>query len=158
LLKELSTTAPESINVASNGSKSHKTQKPVVKMVQNVPNDHEIEPTTINGQTLESIKLDAIGEDDDTFTTTVYGSKYAALDLPRFEMPEGEMPREVAYRMIKDDLTLDGTPTLNLASFVTTYMEEEAEKLMIEGFSKNFIDYVRPAFQTLMFWDANIGK
>jgi len=24
--------------------------------------------------------------------------------------------------MIKDDLTLDGTPTLNLASFVTTYM------------------------------------
>lgn len=50
--------------------------------------------------------------------------------------------------MIKDDLTLDGTPTLNLASFVTTYMvrshdrlannqtltseqEEEAEKLMV---------------------------
>jgi glutamate decarboxylase len=38
-------------------------------------------------------------------------------------------------------LTLDGTPTLNLASFVTTYMEEEAEKLMVESFSKNFIDY-----------------
>ena len=54
-----------------------------------------------------------------------------------------------AYRMIKDDLTLDGTPTLNLASFVTTYMvctpvhacqaakcqhsaqEDEAEKLMV---------------------------
>jgi glutamate decarboxylase len=30
---------------------------------------------------------------------------------------------------------------LNLASFVTTYMEEEAEKLMTEAFSKNFIDY-----------------
>jgi glutamate decarboxylase len=43
--------------------------------------------------------------------------------------------------MIKDDLTLDGTPTLNLASFVTTYMEEEAEKLMTDCFSKNFIDY-----------------
>ncbi|KAF2641785.1 glutamate decarboxylase [Massarina eburnea CBS 473.64] len=43
--------------------------------------------------------------------------------------------------MIKDDLTLDGTPTLNLASFVTTYMEEEAEKLMVDAFSKNFIDY-----------------
>jgi glutamate/tyrosine decarboxylase-like PLP-dependent enzyme len=41
----------------------------------------------------------------------------------------------------RDDLTLDGTPTLNLASFVTTYMEEEAEKLMVESFSKNFIDY-----------------
>ncbi|KAI1352829.1 glutamate decarboxylase [Xylaria sp. FL0043] len=68
---------------------------------------------------------------DDTFTTSVYGSKFAAEDLPRHEMPENEMPKEVAYRMIKDDL----------ASFVTTYMEEEAEKLMTESFSKNFIDY-----------------
>lgn len=41
----------------------------------------------------------------------------------------------------RDDLTLDGTPTLNLASFVTTYMEEEAEKLMVDSFAKNFIDY-----------------
>lgn len=31
--------------------------------------------------------------------------------------------------------------TLNLASFVTTYMEEEAEKLMQDAFPKNFIDY-----------------
>ena len=29
----------------------------------------------------------------------------------------------------------------SLASFVTTYMEEEAEKLMVDGFAKNFIDY-----------------
>ena len=32
-------------------------------------------------------------------------------------------------------------PMYSLASFVTTYMEEEAEKLMTECFSKNFIDY-----------------
>ncbi|KAF2786695.1 glutamate decarboxylase [Melanomma pulvis-pyrius CBS 109.77] len=56
-------------------------------------------------------------------------------------MPDKEMPAQVAYRMIKDDLTLDGVPTLNLASFVTTYMEDEAEKLMVDAFSKNFIDY-----------------
>jgi glutamate decarboxylase len=31
--------------------------------------------------------------------------------------------------------------SISLASFVTTYMEEEAEKLMIDAFSKNFIDY-----------------
>jgi glutamate decarboxylase len=36
-------------------------------------------------------------------------------------------------------LTLDVENSL--ASFVTTYMEEEAEKLMAESFSKNFIDY-----------------
>lgn len=48
----------------------------------------------------------------DEFTASVYGSKYAAADLPKHEMPDDEMPKEVAYRMIKDDLTLDGTPTL----------------------------------------------
>ncbi|KAH7067023.1 pyridoxal phosphate-dependent transferase [Paraphoma chrysanthemicola] len=80
-------------------------------------------------------------DEADDYTATVYGSRYAAEDLPRHEMPDKEMPPQVAYRMIKDDLTLDGTPTLNLASFVTTYMEEEAEKLMVDAFSKNFIDY-----------------
>lgn len=87
-----------------------------------------------------TINLSPDDEADD-YTATVYGSRYAAEDLPRHEMPEKEMPPQVAYRMIKDDLTLDGTPTLNLASFVTTYMEEEAEKLMVDAFSKNFIDY-----------------
>ncbi|OTB08943.1 hypothetical protein M426DRAFT_129606 [Hypoxylon sp. CI-4A] len=82
-----------------------------------------------------------LSNDEDSFTTSVYGSKFAAEDLPKHEMPEGEMPKEIAYRMIKDELSLDGNPMLNLASFVTTYMEEEAEKLMAESFSKNFIDY-----------------
>lgn len=59
---------------------------------------------------LENLDLGGPGEDE--FTANVYGSRFAAQDLPRHEMPESEMPREVAYRMIKDDLTLDGTPTL----------------------------------------------
>lgn len=79
--------------------------------------------------------------DNDNFTTSVYGSKFAAQDLPRYEIPDGEMPREAAYRLIKDELSLDGNPMLNLASFVTTYMEDEAEKLMSDALSKNFIDY-----------------
>jgi exonuclease I len=36
---------------------------------------------------------------------------------------------------------LDGTPSLNLASFVTTYMDTHAEKLMAEHAATNFIDY-----------------
>ncbi|CAN8103802.1 unnamed protein product [Discula destructiva] len=82
-----------------------------------------------------------LAENEDCFTTSVYGSKFALTDLPRYEIPDGEMPKEVAYRMIKDDLSLDGNPMLNLASFVTTFMEDEAEKLMTESLSKNFIDY-----------------
>ncbi|KAL2396193.1 Glutamate decarboxylase 4 [Exophiala dermatitidis] len=88
---------------------------------------------------LEHISLEPPGEDE--FSTSVYGSRFAAQDLPSHEMPEREMPKEIAYRMIRDELSLDGNPMLNLASFVTTFMEDEAEKLMTEAFSKNFIDY-----------------
>ncbi|ELR06345.1 glutamate decarboxylase [Pseudogymnoascus destructans 20631-21] len=75
------------------------------------------------------------------FMTSVYASRYAAEDLPKHEMPEGGMPKEVAYRMIKDETSLDGNPMLNLASFVTTFMEKEVEDLMTESLAKNFIDY-----------------
>ncbi|KAH7128286.1 pyridoxal phosphate-dependent transferase [Dendryphion nanum] len=105
-----------------------------------VATDVEVQDAKSIIEGLDTIKLDHIDEGDD-YTATVYGSRYAAEDLPRHVMPDKEMPPQVAYRMIKDDLTLDGTPTLNLASFVTTYMEDEAEKLMVDAFSKNFIDY-----------------
>lgn len=49
-------------------------------------------------------------------------------------------PAECAYRLIKDELALDGNPLLNLASYVTTYMEPQAEQLMHESMRKNFID------------------
>ena len=48
----------------------------------------------------------------DEFTTSVYGSRFAAQELPTTKMPECQMPREVAYRMIKDELSLDGNPKL----------------------------------------------
>ncbi|KFZ04849.1 hypothetical protein V501_08908 [Pseudogymnoascus sp. VKM F-4519 (FW-2642)] len=80
-------------------------------------------------------------EQGEQFMTSVYASKYAAQDLPKHEMPEGGMPKEVAYRMIKDETSLDGNPMLNLASFVTTFMEKEVEDLMTESLAKNFIDY-----------------
>lgn len=69
---------------------------------------------------VETVTLDEPQEHD--FYSSVYGSRFAAEDLPEFEMPEKEMPREVAYRMIKDDLSLDGNPMLKcvlpLAIFV----------------------------------------
>ncbi|GIJ90575.1 hypothetical protein Asppvi_009533 [Aspergillus pseudoviridinutans] len=74
-------------------------------------------------------------------TDYVYGTHFAAQDLPHHEMAEREMPASVAYRLIKDELSLDGNPLLNLASFVTTYMEDEVQNLMSDAMSKNFIDY-----------------
>lgn len=42
--------------------------------------------------------------------------------------------------MLTDELDLDGRPNLNLASFVGTYMEDEARKLIIENLAKNMSD------------------
>lgn len=53
-----------------------------------------------------------LSSDTDEFTTSVYGSRFAGEDLPRLRMPESQMPREIAYRLIKDDLSLDNNPKL----------------------------------------------
>lgn len=55
-------------------------------------------------------------------------------------MPEDGMPARAAYQLIHDELNLDGNPALNLASFVTTWMEPEADKLIMESIDKNFVD------------------
>ncbi|KAJ5131661.1 hypothetical protein N7448_005819 [Penicillium atrosanguineum] len=79
--------------------------------------------------------------ESDRSCSNIYGSRFASEHMPCNSFPEDEMPKEVAYRMIKDDLVLDGNPMLNLASFVTTYMEDEAEKLIAESANKNVIDH-----------------
>ena len=60
--------------------------------------------------------------------------------IPRREIPPGELPPDVAYQIIHDELMLDGNARLNLATFVTTWMEPQAEALMAECLDKNMID------------------
>jgi glutamate decarboxylase len=60
--------------------------------------------------------------------------------VPRDELPAGELPPDVAYQVIHDELMLDGNARLNLATFVTTWMEPQAEALMAECLDKNMID------------------
>ena len=55
-------------------------------------------------------------------------------------MPMNGMPARAAYQIIHDELNLDGNPALNLASFVTTWMEPEADKLIMESIGKNYVD------------------
>ena len=69
-----------------------------------------------------------------------YGSRYTTEPIPKYEMPEQGMPAQVVYQLIHDELRLDGNAALNLASFVTTWMDEEAQRLMSETFGKNYID------------------
>jgi glutamate decarboxylase len=60
--------------------------------------------------------------------------------IPRHALPEGEMSADVAYQIVHDELMLDGNARLNLATFVSTWMEPQAQRLMLECLDKNMID------------------
>lgn len=78
--------------------------------------------------------------DRDKSLSPVYGRTAMDRPVPKYELPEGELSADTAYNLIHDELMLDGNARLNLATFVTTWMEPQAEKLMAESFDKNMID------------------
>jgi glutamate decarboxylase len=59
---------------------------------------------------------------------------------PKHRLPDGPMPPHTAYQLVHDELMLDGNSRLNLATFVTTWMEPQADVLMAECRDKNMID------------------
>lgn len=72
--------------------------------------------------------------------TPIFGTNEEARVAPKFEMPSQSMPGEVAYQIVHDEAMLDGNSRLNLATFVTTWMDDYARKVMIENMDKNMID------------------
>ena len=69
-----------------------------------------------------------------------YTGRLSTDPIPSLRLPDEAMEPAAAYRFIHDELMLDGSSRLNLATFVTTWMDPEAEKLMAETFDKNMID------------------
>ncbi|MEG0700499.1 MAG: pyridoxal-dependent decarboxylase, partial [Muribaculaceae bacterium] len=70
----------------------------------------------------------------------VYGSKTMTNPAPFDKIPINSMPPEVAYQIVKDETFAQTQPRLNLATFVTTYMDSYATKLMNEAININYID------------------
>jgi glutamate decarboxylase len=64
----------------------------------------------------------------------------ARLPPPKNRLSLDPVPPEVAYQLIHDELLLDGSARLNLATFVTTWMEPQARQLMADCVDKNMID------------------
>ena len=60
--------------------------------------------------------------------------------LPRNRLADCGLEANLAYQIIHDHLMLDGNARLNLATFVGTWMEPEARRLMEECADKNMID------------------
>ncbi|MFJ4635809.1 glutamate decarboxylase [Streptomyces hygroscopicus] len=58
----------------------------------------------------------------------------------RHRLPDGPMAPTTAYQFVHDELMLDGNARQNLATFVTTWMEPQADRLMSDCLNKNMID------------------
>jgi glutamate decarboxylase len=70
-----------------------------------------------------------------------YGNRFLLEPPPDNAMPEHGMRSLDAMRLVGEDLILDGIPQRNLATFVTTWMEPEAQRIIAENLHRNFIDH-----------------
>ena len=68
-------------------------------------------------------------------------AEWIIRDVPTDGFPAETMDPLPAYRLIDQELVLDGIPERNLATFVTTWMEPEAQRLITENLYRNFIDH-----------------
>jgi glutamate decarboxylase len=71
----------------------------------------------------------------------LFGNRFATREVPSREFPEAGMPAVDAMRLVGEDLALEGDPSRNLATFVTTWMEPEARRIITENLHRNFIDH-----------------
>src|SRR3954467_15075909 len=61
-------------------------------------------------------------------------------EVPKDRIADGPMLPQTAYQIVMDEVMLDGNARFNLATFVTTWMDEEAGHLYAPTVDKNMID------------------
>lgn len=71
----------------------------------------------------------------------LFGNRFATQDVPSRTFPDGGMTATDAFRLVSEELLIEGEPARNLATFVTTWMEPEAQRLIAESLHINFIDH-----------------
>ncbi|KAB5560199.1 glutamate decarboxylase [Coniochaeta sp. 2T2.1] len=108
-------------------------------------NKENVNPEDIVGHLQNTHVSDALGlqsyKDLSSTHLTPYNSRYASqVRIPKYKIPDEGTPGDTVHALIKDELDLDGRPNLNLASFVTTWMEDPARDLMLENIAKNLAD------------------
>lgn len=70
-----------------------------------------------------------------------YGTTFLRHAAPDDQLPDQGMPAVDAMRLLGEELILDGMPMRNLATFVTTWMEPEAQRVIAENLHRNYIDH-----------------
>ncbi len=71
----------------------------------------------------------------------LFGNRFITQEVPSREFPDAGMPAVEAMRLVAEDLALEGLPSRNLATFVTTWMEPEAQRIIAANLHRNFIDH-----------------
>lgn len=61
-------------------------------------------------------------------------------EVPKYEIPAHSSDGELVYKYMKENLSLDGIPSLNLATFVNTEVDEVPLKLITDNIMKNLAD------------------
>lgn len=61
-------------------------------------------------------------------------------NIPQFEIPQNSSNEQLIYKYLSQELALDGIPTLNLASFVNTYVDDTSARLIQDNLTKNLAD------------------
>jgi glutamate decarboxylase len=74
------------------------------------------------------------------FATVANPALRQSVAPPIHALAEDPVPADTAWQLIHDELMLDGNARLNLATFVTTWMEPQADRLMAECVDKNMVD------------------
>jgi glutamate decarboxylase len=71
----------------------------------------------------------------------LYGNRFLTEDAPAADFPASGMSALDTMRLVGEELALEGDPQRNLATFVTTWMEPEAQRVIAENLYRNFIDH-----------------
>ena len=70
----------------------------------------------------------------------IFGSREMREPAPQEFIPKHKTPAEIAYQIVKDETFPQTQPRLNLATFVTTYMDDYGTRLMNDAVGINYID------------------
>jgi glutamate decarboxylase len=71
----------------------------------------------------------------------LFGNSFMTEEVPTHLFPETGMTATDAMRLVAEDIALEGQPIRNLATFVTTWMEPEAQRIIAGNLHRNFIDH-----------------
>src|SRR3954469_21873312 len=76
----------------------------------------------------------------DSEAEALFGNRFLTELAPSTSFPQSGMRPTDAMRLLGEDLNLEGDPQRNLATFVTTWMEPEAQRIIAENLHRTFID------------------